>query len=401
MFKHNIDELTLNSLSRWALVPDAQPGFKDHVTLRQKKEREKEYDLLLQKAPLSSGGYKSMGPDERARARARVRTLVGMTLSHTKDGLGGRFFEDCERVAETFVGKAKEFDPTLPENDIHQALRNVWVFNSIQHYLGHPVEFTQPSFAYSLLYPYTDNWLDSTGPTGEEKQDYVRWLTKRVEGEETAAGVVRSMPVSNLIRMIEVRFPRHVFPEVYQSLLAILSAQKESLRLHNTPPEAYEATLLPLTVKKGGTSVLADGFLVSGNLTHSHAEVLFEYGVLLQLIDDLQDVDEDVCSGHWTPFARALRLGVLDAITNRLFNFTRAVLATMGRHSTEEGAELCQIIERSCVGLVMEAVARHQSYYSVTFLEMLESFSPVRLSYLGSLRVRLEERYWKGRTHPA
>jgi hypothetical protein len=393
VIKNIIDELTSSSISRWTSASDLHHGFKDHLTVDQKVEKEREYESLLQRAPVSRRGYESLSLGQRARVRARVRALIGKTLSHSRNGVGDRFFEDCERVAESFIQRAREFDAFLPESDIHQALRNVWVFNSIQQYLGLQVGFTHPSFAYSLLYPYTDNWLDSDEPSRKEKQDFVRWLGLRVEGEESETEETQKVLISNLIGMIEEDYPRRRFPEVYQSLLAILDAQRQSLRLQNTPPEVDEAKLLPLSVAKGGTSVLADGFLVQGKLEPSHVEALFEYGVLLQLIDDLQDVDEDIHSGHWTPFAHALKRGFLDAITNRLFNYTRAVLAEMGKHAAEQGKDLCQIIERSCIGLIIEAVARHQSHYTVTFLEKMESVSPVRLSYLGSLRMRLERRY--------
>jgi hypothetical protein len=99
--------------------------------------------------------------------------------------------------------------------------------------------------------------------------------------------------LGRLIRMIEEEYPRPIFPDVHASLRAIHRAQIESLRLHDAPDHDYESELLPLTITKGGTSVLADGYLVTGDLSSSHAEAVFGYGVLLQLIDDLQDVDED------------------------------------------------------------------------------------------------------------
>lgn len=393
MIKNTIHELTSSSIARWTLVSDLHTGFEHHPTVDQKMEKEREYESLLQRVPVSRNGYETLSLGQRARVRARVRTLIGKSLSNSTNGVGDRFFEDCERVAELFVQKAREFDACLPESDIHQALRNVWVFNSIQQYMGLQVGFTHPSFAYSLLYPYTDNWLDSDEPSRQDKQDFVRWLALRVEGGESGTEEVQKVQISNLIGMIEEGYPRKKFPEVYQSLLAILNAQRQSLRLQRTLPEDDEAALLPLSVAKGGTSVLADGILVQGELEPSHVEALFEYGVLLQLIDDLQDVDEDIRSGHWTPFAHALKRGYLDAITNRLFNYTRAVLTMMGKHAADQGRELCQIIERSCIGLVIEAVARHQLHYTAAYLEKVESVSPVRLSYLGSLRVRLERSY--------
>lgn len=51
--------------------------------------------------------------------------------------------------------------------------------------------------------------------------------------------------------------------------------------------------VLALSVAKGGASLLADGYLVRGELGPGEAELCFGYGVFLQLLDDLQDVAAD------------------------------------------------------------------------------------------------------------
>ena len=40
-------------------------------------------------------------------------------------------------------------------------MRNVWIGNNLQMLLGVPVCLTQGLFAYSMLYPVTDNVLDA------------------------------------------------------------------------------------------------------------------------------------------------------------------------------------------------------------------------------------------------
>ena len=44
--------------------------------------------------------------------------------------------------------------------EIGQAMRNVWIMNISQVLLNVEVKFTNAIFAYSMLYPYTDNILD-------------------------------------------------------------------------------------------------------------------------------------------------------------------------------------------------------------------------------------------------
>ncbi len=64
-------------------------------------------------------------------------------------------------AAEKFITTARKENPQLKDEEIFQALRNVWIMNSLQIYWGLPVEMTPSVYAYSMLYPYTDNFLDN------------------------------------------------------------------------------------------------------------------------------------------------------------------------------------------------------------------------------------------------
>ena len=54
---------------------------------------------------------------------------------------------------------------------------------------------------------------------------------------------------------------------------------------------------------------MADACLVRGRMTAEESEVAFEWGALLQLGDDLQDVREDLRRGSQTLFTRAAQRG--------------------------------------------------------------------------------------------
>ena len=58
---------------------------------------------------------------------------------------------------------ARAFDPTLSMADTIQACRNAWTCGGMQALLGQPMELTPATVAYSLLYPYSDNYLDQQG----------------------------------------------------------------------------------------------------------------------------------------------------------------------------------------------------------------------------------------------
>ena len=300
-----------------------------------------------------------------------------------------RFFEECEGAGKMFVRKARKFDPSLSENDIHQALRNQWVFNSIQSYLAHPVTLTSSSLGYSLMYPYTDNWLDGDSHTPAEKDRFNQSLKLLLEGDTEARADSEDRGFRELLQMIEFEHPRVQHPAVYDSLIAIHRAQQRSLLLHGPLEDRPESFLQSLTIEKGGTSVAVDGYLISGALGTDSLHAVFGYGVVLQLIDDLQDIREDTASGHSTVFTRVCRTGPLDGVTGRLINFTCDTIRLLDGLSPGGGGSLSRLIEGSCIFLILEAVARYSHLYSGAYLRMVEEFSPLRFSYLGGLHDRV------------
>ena len=144
-------------------------------------------------------------------------------------------------------------------------------------------------------------------------------LRARLQGELPAPADHREHKVWALVDKIESQYDRTRHPDVYRSLLAIQNAQEESVGLRREaglPPDQ----VLHGVFAKGGTSVLADGYLAAGLLTQEQEEFAFGWGVLLQLADDLQDVAEDLAAGTATLFSQT-STEPLDVVTNRVFEF--------------------------------------------------------------------------------
>lgn len=387
-FKTSVGHLVAKHTDRWFQISEGPPEFLERYSSRQKLERQREFDQMLRKTPGSLESYVEMNPATRRTARTRVSTLVLRSLSKEEGPRIRRFADDCEGNTESFIRAAKEFDPSLGDDDLHQALRNLWVFNSIQLYLELAVRLTPSSFAYSLIYPYSDNWLDAAGHDAVEVEGFFGWLSQRLRGVPCVTTDVRPEKLSWLIHMIEGEYPRLKFSDVHDSLIAIHAAQMRSVHLRINATGADEEVLLPVTIEKGGTSVLADGFLAAGNLDAEESDVIFGYGVLLQLIDDLQDIGEDRRLGYSSPFTRALDAGVLEETTNRLIQLLRISVALMADRPSAWGEEVCRLVMRSCTFLIFEAVARYRHLYGDSYLRTLEEFMPLPLSYLGDLRNR-------------
>ena len=89
----------------------------------------------------------------------------------------------------TEMGRAaRSFDPQVSAADILQASRNAWTACGLQTLLGSPMRLTPPIFAYSMLYPYTDNYLDDPGVAREAKLGFSGRFGERLAGCEPGTG---------------------------------------------------------------------------------------------------------------------------------------------------------------------------------------------------------------------
>jgi hypothetical protein len=380
-------EMFLNSLPEF-------PRFNRRFTLEEQIKTETELQKFIDESTekLEKRESRSGRGAEIEKLKASVKAFVAKSMRSEDSEWDTDFLDDFSRVGDEFVREARAFDSRLNLEDIHQALRNVWIISSLQVFLGKEVALTPSGFAYSLLYPYTDNYLDDPHVGSETKKDFVYLLGRRLAGESVKP---TSRPLCipfDLMKMIEEEYPRSSYPEVFGSLLAIHHAQVEALAQHDESRSLSMEDLLAVSVEKGGTSVLADGYVAGGTLGHDIEDFAFGFGVCLQLMDDLQDLKEDLRCGHETLMTREAAGGTLDTITNRLINFTTSVIDSGNHMSSPEAQALLHLSHRSCVTLILEAVARSSDKYTVNYLAALEAHSPLRFSYLKSMKENLKSR---------
>jgi hypothetical protein len=269
--------------------------------------------------------------------------------------------EGFPKLAHKLAKQARQFDSALSASDIFQASRNMWTATGLQVLLGEDPELTPAIFAYSLLYPYTDNLLDDPRTSAEAKSAFNRSFRGRLQGETVNPTDYREGRVWAPGDMIERQYDRVQYLDVYRSLLAIQNAQEASVGLRR------DAELLPDQIArgiftKGGTSVLADGYLAKGQLTAEQAHFAFGWGVLLQLADDLQDVGEDLVAGTVTLFSDGS--DPLDLVTNRVFQFGNKVFDGLNAFRVPGLDPLKQLIRQSAATLLITAAGVAHNLYS-------------------------------------
>jgi hypothetical protein len=372
-----IASLTTKFSSLWNWTSDSPCLIGKTYSPREQQEFElKSEKLLLDTEPASrtpDGVQKHM-----SRLSDCVRDLVVGTVDRGKREQIKEMLTAFSEAGDEFVRRSRDFDEDLRFDGIFQALRNVWIVNSMQAAYGIPICANPSGFAYSLLYTYSDNYLDSVAISEREKEEFGNVFGLRLAGFDVPENTALVLKVSSLVRLIESEYPRDLFPEVYSSLLAIHRAQLGSLQQRVNEPLGGRADILHLSVEKGGTSVVADAYLAKGRLDPAEFEFAFGYGVVLQFIDDLQDVKEDVLGGSETVFTRASRRGSLDAITYRLMRCLRIVLEYAHLSQVPRSDGVTELIFQGSMGLVLESIALNQEMFSAQFSRTMEQYSPLR-----------------------
>jgi hypothetical protein len=305
------------------------------------------------------------------------------------------FSKEYQRASIDFVKKALEFDSDISKEYIVQAIRNVWIMNSIQVILNKDIKLTPSIFAYSMIYPYTDNYLDSNKYSIAHKKEFNQRLKLVLEGIKVKPSNNIERKIFNLIELIEQQYPRNQYPEVHESLLYIHKAQENSLFMQGNSLDFIKNNILHITFEKGGTSVIADGYLTVGRLNKEEFDFMFGYGAFLQLIDDLQDINEDLKNKHKTLFSIAVEKGYLDNITNRLFWFIKTILDSSSIFTNLQSNAFKEFIKLSCYNLIFMSVAKNKEMYSKEYIKMVKRNLLVRISYLNNLNEKIESLFAK------
>lgn len=287
-------------------------------------------------------------------------------------------------ASESFITKALDYDDTLDFESIGQALRNLWIALIFQMKYDIEPSVTDSIFGYSMLYPLTDNLMDDPGMSANEKKAFCTRLTQRLLHKNVEKQLHAEKDIFKMLDLIDSEYPPVAFPDVHESLLAIHKAQELSLiqqKIGNTP---YTADLLGISFNKGGTSVIADAYLAKGDLTDSEQQFAYDFGALLQLCDDLQDIETDAKIGHMTIFSQQYRKNQLDPLVNKMLHFSDSLL----RDEKKIGA----IMHKNCQLLILGSSLINPSMLSWRYRWMLKKYMPIRMEAFKKMNKTLSKK---------
>ncbi|MES2219588.1 MAG: hypothetical protein V4587_01320 [Acidobacteriota bacterium] len=363
-------------------------------SVQEQQRREKSYDEALRSVERELKRT-PRSKSERRQTQARI-TAAFARFSATALGLEPDAIDlltnDFLPVGTKLARWARRFDPTLDMPDIVQACRNAWTACGLQPLLGESVGLTPSILGYSLLYPYSDNYLDRVDISRNAKLRFSERFRSRLRGDELFAEDDREAAMWTLVSLIEEQYPRPDYPEVFDCLLAIHRAQEQSIAQLESSDALDDTQVLAMSCAKGGTSVMADACLSHGWLSPQESRFSFEWGVLLQLGDDLQDVRQDLSRGSVTLFSRAAAAGTpLDSLVMQLLRFSECVGAQMD--DLPNGKEMLrELLRMSWRSLIIGAIAESYEYFTPQFLKEAERCSPFRYKFLRTRNKKLASR---------
>lgn len=289
--------------------------------------------------------------------------------------LGDELYASFERETKHFIKKVRNYDEHLEMEDIWQAMRNYFIYAMITDFQGKEQNCSDPAFAYSLLYPYTDNFIDSSEKSTEQKTHFNRMIETVLMGEPYHTEDELEEKTCQLLLLIQNSYDLKRRKEISELLLFMLEAQKESIcqqkgEKAEDRQELSEEKILKISAYKGSISVLNDYILAEENPCPEEAEFYLKFGFILQLSDDLQDIAEDKKEGSHTIMTRAEESNRLEQTVNRFLHFTYQVMESFAPRNPC----LMEFAMKNCLLMILSTIITNAEYFSTEYLEQVEKY---------------------------
>lgn len=278
---------------------------------------------------------------------------------------------------QTLLKEIRKFTPDLSINDLGQAVRNYIVYQMFKEIHLDTSGFSKACYGYSMLYPYTDNFIDNAAHTTEDKARYNQLIHHFISEGKADPICEHDEKTVYFLSAIKDSYQDTDRLNVSALLLLMLEAQKKSLQQQQKISISAKERL-NISTYKGGMSVLIDRFFVKKKMTHRDILFYLGFGFFLQLADDLQDIKEDCSQINQTLFTLDLTSEHAEKTVNRLFCFIRELCTSF----PAENKTFMEFVLNNCYLLIIMGVYKSREYFSKEYVNALERFFPVSFSYL-------------------
>lgn len=401
----------------WNGLPSSFPQFLEEVSEEKKRQNEAVIEEMAARWQ-EKGKEFPKKQEEQLVWKQEIEEMTEEFLEN-EELLGIRQYMSQETLAEfkeetkRFVRQTRSFDPELSAENIWQALRNYFIYAVIADLQGQKQECKEAAFAYSLLYPYTDNFIDEKGHTKQEKESYNRMIADILQGapgmpekrtqeapEKVSSRVleksVANMPekriqekTSQLLKRLVDSYTGEKNQEIRNLLLMMLEAQSRSIRQQTGKGELTKEDILNISAYKGSVSVLIDYFFTTEELREEEVRFYMRFGFFLQLADDLQDRKEDRKSGSKTLMVHATQKGELAENVNRLLHYAHRIFAEF----TPVNNRLKSFMEKNSYSLVLGAAMENPECFSKEEQERMERCFLIHMEFLQKFSQKQKKAY--------
>lgn len=286
---------------------------------------------------------------------------------------------DTDKAIKTFFRKARSFAPDMGMSDMGKATRNYIAYSVFNMMNDQKQECTDGIFAYSMLYPVTDNLLDDPIISLKEKKQYNKFIKDTLLGLSPKAHTKEQARTQELLQMIEKEYSRNSHKDIYTILLCMLEAQEHSMLQQKSTEPLTNTELLDISAYKGGMSVLADRYFVKKEISNKDIYFYLAFGLVLQLADDLQDITEDLKKTSQTlPIAQSVDKELLEKGINKQLHFAKQTVYSSDISKTK----FKEVLANSCYMLILFSAYESRAFISDEYIEKLERYLPVSYAFI-------------------
>jgi hypothetical protein len=382
-----VKEIYLNAVkSEWLTSSNNFPDFLSEISYETKMNNEQYIQAFSNDFQKLVKSFPRMPLRRRAWNKKMMNLVKDILHNETIIGLHNsvdhRTIDAFLEELKEFLRHVRSFSPELAFYDIGQAIRNYIVYIMFKEIIQVKSDFDIAGFGYSMLYPFTDNYIDSQSTSEQEKKEYNQIIRDKIEGKEVRPKSEHQFKTCELLQYIESKYPRETDSTIFQLLLMMLEAQEYSLRQDNKNFLLTDEDRLDISLYKGGISVLVDRYIASDKLAEEDIFFYLGMGFFLQLADDLQDIREDSISGHQTIFTSNLNCEQEELLVNKLLQFIHQIAEQY--HAKNEPFK--DFIIYSCYQLIFSSVIGSKEFFSEEYLKQIERYLPVTYPFLEKMQ---------------
>lgn len=370
-------------LKAWKGSTDSFPTFLTDLSKEKQSENEDyiktislQFQKMIQNYPLHPIGKK--------RWKKKFFHFLDEVLS-SEDVLGIHTYMSSEDLSsfineiKIFLRSVRQFSPELDLEGIGQAIRNYIVYAMFNVMNGIAPRFSSAAFGYSMLYPFTDNYIDSNSITEAEKLVYNVMIRNKILGNTVCPQNIHSEKTCKLLDAIESEYPRDSFPFLYELLIMMLDAQEKSISQQNCSYILSEDERLHISIYKGGVSVLIDRILVQKDLNEADLIFYLGFGFFLQLADDLQDIGTDSANlSNQTLFSGCTNILEREKLVNKMLHFVNE----LSQDYSPNNILFKNFVLYNCYQLIFTSVYGSKEFFSEAYLLCFEKLLPISPSFL-------------------